>query len=66
MIQHDVIAGFFAPVEILITEAKEAVGTVITYVRSSSLIVMAKSKPLTNAAANFDEEVDDLISSAVA
>jgi Domain of unknown function DUF302 len=32
MIRHDLTAGLFAPVEILVTEAEDGLGTTITYV----------------------------------
>ena len=38
MIRHDITAGLFAPVEILVTEKERGPGTTITYVRPSSLI----------------------------
>jgi len=63
MIQHDITAGLFAPVEILVTEAEEGRGTTITYVRPSSLMVIDENKPLMEAAAKLDKKVDDLISS---
>jgi uncharacterized protein (DUF302 family) len=65
MIQHDITAGLFAPVEILVTEAEERSGTIITYVRPSSLMVIGKNEPLMDAAVKLDKKVDDLISSAV-
>jgi uncharacterized protein (DUF302 family) len=64
MIQHDITAGLFAPVEILVTEAEDVAGTVITYVRPSSLMALKENKPLMDAAAKLDKKVDDLISSA--
>jgi uncharacterized protein (DUF302 family) len=64
MIQHDITAGLFAPVEILLTEA-EGRGTTITYVRPSSLMVIDENEPLMEAAAKLDKKVDDLISSVV-
>jgi uncharacterized protein (DUF302 family) len=64
MIQQDITAGLFAPVEILLTEA-EGRGTTITYVRPSSLMVIDENEPLMEAAAKLDKKVDDLISSVV-
>jgi hypothetical protein len=46
MIRHDIIAGLLAPVEMLISEAKYGVGTVVTYVRVSSLMVIEDNPPL--------------------
>ena len=64
IIQHDITAGLFAPVEILVTEAEEGAATMITYVRPSSLMAVDENKPRMDAAAKLDKKVDDLISSA--
>ena len=39
MIRHDITAGVFVPVEVLVTEKESGTGTTITYVRPSSLIL---------------------------
>jgi uncharacterized protein (DUF302 family) len=36
VIRHDLTAGLFAPVEILVTEAEDGLGTTITYVTHCS------------------------------
>ena len=66
MIRHDLTAGLFAPVEILVTEAEDGLGTTITYVKPSSLMVMGNNPPLMQAAAELDKKLDELISSVVA
>jgi uncharacterized protein (DUF302 family) len=66
MIRHDLTAGLFAPVEILVTEAEDGLGTTITYVRPSSLMVMGNNPPLMQAAAELDKKLDELIYSVVA
>ena len=53
MIRHDLTAGLFAPVEILVTEAEDGRGTTITYVRPSSLMVIGNNPPLMQAAAEL-------------
>ena len=66
MIRHDLTAGLFAPVEILVTEADDGLGTTITYVRPSSLMVIGNNPPLMKAAAELDNKLDELISNVVA
>jgi len=66
MIQHDLTAGLFAPVEILVTETEDGLGTTITYVRPSSLMVIANNPPLMQAAAELDKKLDELVSGVVA
>jgi uncharacterized protein (DUF302 family) len=66
MIRHDITAGLFAPVEILITEATDGQGTSITYVRPSSQIVIDDNPPLREAAIALDAKFDRLIAQAAA
>jgi uncharacterized protein (DUF302 family) len=66
MIRHDLSAGLFAPVEILVTETEDGLGTTITYVRPSSLMVVGNNPPLMQAAAELDKKLDELISGVVA
>jgi len=66
MIRHDLTAGLFAPVELLVTEAEDGRGTTITYVRPSSLMVIGNNPPLMQAAAELDKKLDELISGVVA
>jgi uncharacterized protein (DUF302 family) len=64
MIRHDITAGLFAPVEILVTEKER--GTTITYVRPSSLILFEVTPPLQAAAKALDEKLEALIAKATA
>jgi uncharacterized protein (DUF302 family) len=64
MIRHDITAGLFAPVEILVTEAKDGQGTTITYLRPSSLMVIESNPPLSVAASLLDAKFDALIARA--
>ncbi len=65
MIRHDITAGLFAPVEILITEAESGGGATIAYVRPSSLMVVTDNPPLLNAAKVLDEKLDALIATTI-
>jgi uncharacterized protein (DUF302 family) len=66
MIQHDLTAGLFAPVEILVTETEDGLGTTITYVRPSSLMIIDNNPPLMQAAAELDKKLDELVLGVVA
>jgi len=57
MIRHDITAGLFAPVEVLVTEKESGPGATITYVRPSSLMVIEENPPLREAAEALDEKV---------
>ncbi|BBY38710.1 hypothetical protein MMAN_28440 [Mycobacterium mantenii] len=63
MLRHDVTAGLFAPVEVLITD--EGAGSSLTYVKPSSLMVMQKdSAPnpeLLSAAQGLDAKLAALV-----
>lgn len=61
MIRHDITAGLFAPVEILVTEAEDGQGTTVTYVRPSSLMVIEENPPLLAMATLLDAKLDSLI-----
>jgi len=64
MIRHDITAGLFAPVELLVTEDEDGQGTTLTYVRPSSLMVIADNPPLLAAATALDEKYAKLIAHA--
>ncbi|WP_454883895.1 DUF302 domain-containing protein [Sphingomonas oryzagri] len=64
MIRHDITAGLFAPVEILVTEAEDGQGTTITYLRPSSLMVIEDNPPLRIAASLLDAKFEALIAHA--
>jgi uncharacterized protein (DUF302 family) len=65
MIRHDITAGLFAPVEMLITEAEGGGGATLTYVRPSTLMVVESNPPLQAAAEALDAKVEALIERAV-
>ncbi|MET3650573.1 DUF302 domain-containing protein [Dyella japonica] len=64
MIRHDITAGLFAPVEILVTETEDRQGTMVTYVRPSSLMVIEENPPLLAMATLLDAKFDSLIARA--
>lgn len=55
MLRHDVTAGLFAPVELLITD--EGSGSSLTYVRPSSLMVVEPNPELLAAATQLDAKL---------
>ncbi|WP_396929389.1 DUF302 domain-containing protein [Mycolicibacterium sp.] len=55
MIRHDVTAGLFAPVELLIVD--EPVGSSLTYVKPSSLMVVEPNPPMLEAAEALDAKL---------
>lgn len=65
MLRHDITAGLFAPVEVLVTEKEREPGTTITYVLPSSLMVIADNPPLRKAAKALDEKLEALIAKAI-
>ena len=65
MLRHDLIAGLFAPVEVLVTEHDDRQGTNVVYVQPSSLIVVDDHPPLQSAAEALDAKLADLIAAAV-
>jgi uncharacterized protein (DUF302 family) len=65
MLRHDVSAGLFAPVEMLITD--EADGTsALTYVVPSSLMVAELNEPLRAAALQLDAKLAALAATVTA
>jgi uncharacterized protein (DUF302 family) len=65
MIRHDITAGLFAPVEMLITEDEDGSGTTITYVRPSTLMAISENPPLEAAAKALDGQIQALIDGAL-
>lgn len=55
MLRHDVTAGLFAPVELLILN--EETGSSLTYVKPSSLMVVEPNPELLSAAENLDAKL---------
>ena len=61
MIRHDITAGLFAPVELLVVEEKDQSGSSLTYVRPSSLMVIEPNAPLLEAAQALDVKLSALV-----
>jgi uncharacterized protein (DUF302 family) len=66
MIRHDITAGLFAPVEMLVTEQESGAGTTVIYVRPSSLVVIEENAPLREAAEVLDAKLESLVAKATA
>ena len=64
MIRHDITAGLFAPVELLVTENIDRAGAKVTYVRPSSLMVVEDNPPLLAAAQALDGKLLELVAKA--
>jgi len=64
MIRHDITAGLFAPVELLVTENEDGPGALMTYVRPSSLMVIEENAPLLAAAKALDQKFEALVARA--
>jgi uncharacterized protein (DUF302 family) len=65
MLRHDVTAGLFAPVELLITE-EENDRSALAYVVPSSLMVVEPNEPLRAAALELDAKLAALASTVTA
>ena len=65
MMRHDVTAGLFAPVELLITEEQDG-ASALTYVLPSSLMVVEANEPLLAAAEALDAKLAALAESVAA
>jgi uncharacterized protein (DUF302 family) len=59
MLRHDLTAGLFAPVELLILEEDDNRSSV-TYIKPSSLMVVDDNPPLRAAALVLDQKLADL------
>lgn len=55
MLRHDVTAGLFAPVELLVTD--NGTGSSLTYVKPSSLMVVEPNPELLDAAKELDAKL---------
>ena len=60
MMRHDVSAGLFAPVELLVLEEDDGRSS-ITYVKPSSLMVVEPNPPLLAAAEELDAKLAALV-----
>jgi uncharacterized protein (DUF302 family) len=61
MIRHDLNAGLFVPIELLLTDKADGNGSCLVYVRPSSLIAIDKNPDLLAAAKALDDKLETLI-----
>jgi uncharacterized protein (DUF302 family) len=62
MLREDISAGLFAPVEILLADKADGSGSMLQYVRPSSLIAIDGNAALASAARELDRKLDLLLS----
>jgi uncharacterized protein (DUF302 family) len=65
MLRHDVTAGLFAPVELLLTDEEGGTSS-LTYVVPSTLMVVESNPPLLSAARELDAKLAALATKATA
>ena len=59
MLRHDLTAGLFAPVELILVEEDDGRSS-LTYLRPSSLVVVEKNDTLLDAAKQLDSKLEAL------
>jgi uncharacterized protein (DUF302 family) len=62
LMRHDISAGLFAPVEILLVDHESGPGSTVHYVRPSTLMLIDGDPELASAASELDRKLDALIS----
>ena len=62
MIQHDITASLFAPVELLLVENESGEGSTVIYDLPSSLMVIEPNPALLAAARVLDQKLEKLVS----
>ena len=62
MIRHDITAGLFAPVELLLVENASGDGSTVIYDLPSSLMAIARNPALRDAARVLDRKLRTLVS----
>jgi uncharacterized protein (DUF302 family) len=62
LMRHDISAGLFAPVEILLVGHGSGPGSTVHYVRPSTLMLIDGDPELASAASELDRKLDALIS----
>ena len=65
MLRHDIAAGLFAPIELLLFENESGHGTVLVYDLPSSLMVIEDNPPLLQAAEALDCKFAELVERVV-
>ena len=61
MLRHDISAGLFAPVELMLVDHENGSGCTLHYVRPSTLMMIEKNAQLASAALELDRKLDLLI-----
>lgn len=61
MIQHDIMASLFAPVELLLVESESREGSTVIYDLPSSLVVIEPNPALLAAACVLDHKLENLV-----
>lgn len=64
MMRHDLEAGLFAPVELLLIDKENGNGSTVIYDLPSSLMVIGSNSPLLQAAQVLDAKLESLVRSA--
>ncbi len=64
MLRHDIAAGLFVPVELLLVDGADGDGASLFYVRPSSLIGIDGNPGLLAAAKALDAKVEALVACA--
>lgn len=62
MIRHDITAGLFAPVELLLFENESGDGSTVMYDLPSSLMAIERNSALKDAAEELDRKLQTLVS----
>jgi uncharacterized protein (DUF302 family) len=62
MMRHNIAAGLFAPVELLLVENESGDGSTVTYDLPSSLMVIEPNPALLEAAQELDHKLQTLVS----
>ena len=66
MIRHDVTAGLFVPVELLLVDGESGKGSSVIYVVPSSLMAVERNAELREAATALDAKLENLVAKATA
>jgi uncharacterized protein (DUF302 family) len=62
MMRHDITAGLFAPVEVLLVENESGDGSTVVYDLPSSLMAIERNPALRDAAQELDRKLQTLVS----
>lgn len=65
MIRHDIVAGLFAPIELLLTDEPDGASAIV-YLKPSSMMVIESNPLLLEAAIELDIKLEAMVRKAVA